>query len=327
MPLPEGWFSVAAMKPLHIETPLFESRALTVAAGRTVWLKLEAIQPSGSFKIRGIGLACQEYVKRGATRFISSSGGNAGIAVAYAGRCLSVPVVVAVPETTTDRAIALIQQEGAEVIVRGASWQEANAWALSMQRPSDAFLHPFDDPLLWQGHASMIDEVARVGAKPDAVVLSVGGGGLLCGALEGLQRNGWQDVPVIAVETEGADSLAQSMRAGHRVELPAITSLATSLGARRVCEQAFRLSETQDVRSIVVSDQAAVSACQRFLDDHRILVEPACGASLAVLYDRAPELERFHSVLVIVCGGATVTAEQLGAWSNPHTNLKETCSS
>ncbi len=69
------------MKPLHIETPFFESRALTIVAGRTVWLKLEAMQPPGSFKIRGIGLASQEYVRRGAKRLISSSGGNAGIAV------------------------------------------------------------------------------------------------------------------------------------------------------------------------------------------------------------------------------------------------------
>ena len=299
------------MKPLHIETPFFESRALTIGAGRTVWLKLEAMQPPGSFKIRGIGLACQEYVRRGAERLISSSGGNAGIAVAYAGRHLSVPVVVVVPETTTDRAKALIQQEGAEVVVHGSSWQEANALALSMVKESDAFLHPFDDPLIWQGHASLVDEVVRSGVKPDVVVLSVGGGGLLCGVVEGLHRNGWIDVPVIAVETEGADSLAQSVRAGYPVELAAITSIATSLGARRICEQAFSWSKKHPFRSIVVSDRAAVSACQRFLADHRLVVEPACGACLAVVYDGAPELEEFKSVLVVVCGGIAVTVEQL----------------
>jgi L-serine/L-threonine ammonia-lyase len=306
------------MKPLHIETPFFESRALTIGTGRTVWLKLEAMQPPGSFKIRGIGLACQEYVRRGAKRFISSSGGNAGIAVAYAGRNLSVQVVVVVPETTTDRAKALIKQEGAELVVHGSSWQEANALALSMVKESDAFLHPFDDPLIWKGHASLVDEVVRSGVKPDVVVLSVGGGGLLCGVAEGLHRNGWIDVPVIAVETEGADSLAQSVRAGYRVELPAITSIATSLGARRICEQAFSWSKVHPIRSIVVSDRAAISACQRFLVDHRVVVEPACGASLAVVYDGAPELEEFKSVLVVVCGGVTATVEQLREWSNKY---------
>lgn len=301
-------------KPLHIETPLFESRELTAHAGRSVWLKLEAMQPPGSFKIRGIGLACEEYVRRGAKRFISSSGGNAGIAVAYAGRHLSVPVVVVVPETTSERAKALIRQEGAELLVHGASWQEANALALAMVKASDAFLHPFDDPLLWQGHATLVDEVARSGVKPDAVVLSVGGGGLLCGVVEGLRRNGWADVPVIAVETEGADSFAQSVRAGYRVELAGITSIATSLGARQVCEQAFNWSKQHPVRSVVVSDRAAVSACERFLDDHRIVVEPACGAALALAYGAAPELEGFGTVLVVACGGITATVDQLRGW-------------
>ena len=303
------------MNPLHIETPLVESRALTLHAGRTVWLKLEAVQPPGSFKIRGIGLACQEYIRRGAKRLISSSGGNAGIAVAYAGRHLSVPVVVVVPETTTERAKALIRQEGAEVIVHGSSWQEANVLALSMVKKSDAFLHPFDDPLLWRGHATMVDEVARAGIKPDVVVLSVGGGGLLCGVIEGLHRNGWQDIPVLAVETQGAASFAQSISAGHLVELDAITSIATSLGARRVCEQALKWSKNHPIHSVVVSDRAAVSACERFITDQRLVVEPACGAALAVVYDALPELDSFQSVLVIVCGGVTASVEQLQRWS------------
>jgi L-serine/L-threonine ammonia-lyase len=302
------------MEHLHIETPLVESSALSLCSGRTVLLKLEAMQPPGSFKIRGIGLACREYLRRGARRFISSSGGNAGIAVAYAGRRLSVPVVVVVPETTSEKARALILQESAEVIVHGTSWQEANAFALSLVEKSDAFLHPFDDPLIWRGHASLIDEVATSGVKPGAVVLSVGGGGLLCGVLEGLHRNGWTDVPVIAVETQGADSFAQSVRAGYRVELPAISSIATTLGARKVCEQAFNWSKKHPIRSVVVSDRAAVAACERFLADHRLLVEPACGASLATIYDGLAELDTCKSVLVIVCGGSTTTIEQLQQW-------------
>lgn len=304
------------MQPLHIETPLVESRALSIGTGRTVWLKLETVQPPGSFKIRGIGLACQEYARRGAKRFISSSGGNAGIAVAYAGRQLSTPVVVVVPTTTTETAKALIRQEGAEVIVHGSSWHDANALALSMVEDSDAFLHPFDDPLIWQGHASMIDEVAASAVRPDVVVLSVGGGGLLSGVVEGLQRNDWSDVPVIAAETVGADAFAQSVRNGYRVEMAAITSIATCLGAAQICEQAFVCSKTHAVRSVVVTDRAAVSACQRFLADHRTVVEPACGASLAVIYDQAPELEDFESVLVIVCGGVAASVEQLQAWSD-----------
>jgi L-serine/L-threonine ammonia-lyase len=300
---------------LHIETPLLESRALGLSTGRTVYLKLEALQPPGSFKIRGIGLACESHVRRGARRFISSSGGNAGIAVAYAGRRLGVPVTVVVPETTTARARTLIAQEEAEVIVHGASWQEANALAQSMIGANDAFIHPFDDPLLWSGHASMIDEVAGAGVRPDAVVLSVGGGGLLSGVVEGLRRNGWEDIPVVTVETEGAASLAQSAAAGSRIILDGITSIATSLGAKQVCEQAFALTRSHPMRHVVVTDKAAVDACLRFLDDQRILVEPACGAALAAVYDRAPVMEDFRRVLVIVCGGTTATVAQLAQWN------------
>lgn len=300
--------------PLHIDTPLLESRPLSLAAGRSIWLKMDALQPPGSFKIRGIGAACEHHARGGKRRFVSSSGGNAGIAVAYAGRRLSIPVSVFVPETTTDKAKALIRQEGAEVIVHGASWQEANERALAALDAETAFIHPFDDPLLWEGHATMIDEVVAEGLSFDAVALSVGGGGLMAGVAQGLARNGLGQVPIIAVETDGAASLAASMAAGRRVQLPAITSIATSLGARMVSERAFELAQSRPVASVIVDDRAAVEACLRFLDDHRVLVEPACGATLALAYEHSAALARYERVLMIACGGATASLNQLRSW-------------
>ena len=299
---------------LHIETPLLKSRPLSLLSNKTVWLKLEALQPSGSFKLRGIGAVCEAHARQGKTRFISSSGGNAGIAVAYAGRQLSIPVTIVVPETTTARTRALIEQEEAKVIVHGASWMEANALAQSMLDAESAFVHPFDDARLWSGHATMIDEVVKAGAVFDSVILSVGGGGLLSGVVEGLRRNGLAHVPVVAVETAGADSLSQSVKRGERIELPAITSIATTLGAKQVCANAFELTKTRPVRSIVVTDREAVEACLDFLRDHRLLVEPACGASLAALYRRDPAISGLRTPLVIVCGGSTATLAQLQDW-------------
>ena len=296
---------------LHIATPLVSSHPLSLLTGRNVMLKMEALQPPGSFKLRGIGLACETYQRQGAQRFVSSSGGNAGLAVAWAGRRLGVTVTVVVPETTSLRAQALLRQEQAEVIIHGSSWQEANHYAQSLLGPEDAFLHPFDDPLLWQGHATMIDEVAQSGIRPDAVVLSVGGGGLLAGVVAGLQRNHWQDVPVLAVETQGAASFHAAQAAGHSVELAEIRSIASSLGAKRVCDQALKCASEHTIHSVLVSDLAAVTACERFLDDHRILVEPACGASLAALYDAHPQIAAYQTLLVIVCGGATSSVENL----------------
>ncbi|WP_062219970.1 pyridoxal-phosphate dependent enzyme [Aureimonas sp. D3] len=297
--------------PLHIETPLIASSPLS-RRGLDVLLKLEALQPPGSFKIRGIGHACERHAQAGKRRFVSSSGGNAGLAVAYAGRRLGLPVTVVVPETTSARARALIEAEGAELRVHGAAWHEANALALSLVDEATAFLHPFDDPLLWEGHASLIDEAIGQGARFDAVVLSVGGGGLLAGVVEGLKRRGLS-TPVFAVETHGAASLARSVEAGHRVELSEIATVATSLAARQVCEQAFEMTKRHDIRPVLVSDRAALAACERFLDDHRILVEPACGAALAALDEGAADLSSFRSVLVLVCGGAVATIDTIRA--------------
>ncbi|KVV00019.1 serine dehydratase [Burkholderia ubonensis] len=299
--------------PLHIQTPYLRSHAASRRLGKDVLLKIEAMQPCGSFKLRGVGAVCDARRAAGARRFVSSSGGNAGIAVAYAGRELGVPVLVVVPESTSARARELIRVEGAELVVRGASWAEANAVAQSVLGPHDAFVHPFDDPVLWQGHATMIDEMAAAGPKPDAVVLAVGGGGLLCGVLEGLARNGWGDVPVVAVQTEGADCYARSVALGRPVELPEITSVATSLGAKRPCDAALAWATRHAIDTVVVSDAAAVAASLRFLDEHRIVVEPACGAALAALDTATPALAAASRIAVIVCGGVTATVEHLHA--------------
>ncbi|MGU7775561.1 pyridoxal-phosphate dependent enzyme [Burkholderia sp. MR1-5-21] len=299
--------------PLHIQTPYIRSQAASRRLGKDVLFKLEAMQPSGSFKLRGIGAVCEARRAAGARRFVSSSGGNAGIAVAWCGRELGVPVVVVVPESTSARARDLIRVEGAELVVHGASWAEANACAQSIAGPDDAFVHPFDDPLLWHGHATMIDEMAAAGPKPGAIVVAVGGGGLLCGVLEGLARNGWADVPVVAVETAGADSYARSVAQGRPVALPEITSVATSLGAKRPCDAAVEWATRHAIHTVVVSDAAAVAASLRFLDEHRIVVEPACGAALAALDEPVPALAAASSIAVIVCGGVTATVANLQA--------------
>ena len=299
---------------LHIETPLVESVPLTKRVKGKVWLKMEALQPSGSFKLRGIGNACQTYVSEGAKSLISSSGGNAGIAVAYSGRILNVPVTVVVPESTTETAIQAIRQENAQVIVRGKTWREAHDYSLNLVDQNSVYIHPFDDPLIWAGHATIIDEVRKFSLFPDVVVLSVGGGGLLCGIIEGLYRNEMANVPILAVETVGADSLSASLKAGRHVELKDIKSIATSLGAKKVAKTAYEWCHKHELVSEVVSDKAAVDACLQFAGDHRLLVEPACGASLATLYNPVEFLTDKENILVIVCGGAGVTIAQVEAW-------------
>jgi L-serine/L-threonine ammonia-lyase len=304
---------------LHIQTPYLESRPLSLATGKSVFLKLEALQPTGSFKARGMGHACLIQKERGAQRLISSSGGNAGLAVAYAGRQLKMPVTVVVPESTPQRARDLIAMEKAQVVVQGENWAEAHRAAQAMVDEHSVLIHPFDDPLLWTGHSTMVEEMVRQGPRPDAVILSVGGGGMLCGVVEGLQKSPWGGVPVMAVETVGADCLAQSLREGKPVTLDKITTVATTLGANRVCDRALELSHSHPVESVVVRDDQAVEACVRFMEDHRLIVEPACGASLAALFSNAESLRRASTVAVIVCGGVGATAAGL---AELHARLK-----
>lgn len=302
------------MTNLHLNTPLFESLALSRMIGAKVWLKMDNMQPCGSFKARGIGHACQQYKAQGKTRLISSSGGNAGLAVAYSGRKLGMEVTVVVPETTKRRAIELMEQEGAEVIVTGEYWDLSHAYAMSLVNDDAAYIHPFDDPLIWQGHSTIVDEIVDAGINPDSIVLSVGGGGLMCGVVEGLKRHGLNNTQIITVETHGAESLAAAKMAGKHIAIDGIRSLATSLGATKVCEKAFDLLKQHPISCHVVEDRNAINACYRFLQDHRSLVEPACGASLSMAYDQNQVFADCEEVVLIVCGGVNTTLEQLQNW-------------
>lgn len=283
--------------------------------GAPVYLKMEAFQPVGSFKARGIGRACLDSWQAGAGRLVCASAGNAGYAVAYSGRKIGIPVTVVVPKTTPAWLQGLVRREGAEVIVHGDSWDDAHAHGIQLAKQADAaYIHPFDDPRVWKGHSSIIHEIADAGLTPDAIVVSVGGGGLLCGLLEGMHDLGWTDIPVLAVETEGAASFAAAIRAGRLVTLDRITSVATTLGARRVAAQALDWTKRHPITPWQVTDREAVDACVRFADEHRVLVEPACGASLAAVYGRAEPLEGLRPIVIIVCGGAGVSLRLLDEW-------------
>jgi L-serine/L-threonine ammonia-lyase len=302
-------------KPLHVVTPLLESRDLSRVTGKQVFLKMECFQNAGSYKIRGIGLFCSRAREAGKTRLVASSAGNAGYAVAYAGNRLAMDVTVVVPETTSQEAKDRIASEGARVEVHGSVWDEADAFGRDLAARTDAaYVHPFDHPTLWEGYRTLVREAYAEMDRPDAVVLSVGGGGMMCGVLEGLHEVGWGSVPLVAVEPEGAASFGAALKAGQVVPLDRISTVATSLATRRVTPQTVAWACRHDLRAVTVSDVQAVSACRRFADDHRALVEPACGATLSTLYDNHPALAGARSVLAVVCGGIGVSMARLAQW-------------
>uniref|UniRef100_A0A673C433 L-serine ammonia-lyase n=1 Tax=Sphaeramia orbicularis TaxID=375764 RepID=A0A673C433_9TELE len=203
----------------HVNTPLLESMSMSKLVGTTVYLKMENSQPTGSFKIRGIGHLCQK---------VHLKCGNAGMAAAYAARKMGIPATIIIPSSTPPLVVKRLKDQGATVKCIGKVWDDANAEALRLAETEGlTYVPPFDHPLLWlQGHASLIAEVAASlgsGVKPGAVLVAVGGGGLLCGVIQGLKDVGWTDVPVVAMETVGADCFNAAVKAGKLVTLDDIT--------------------------------------------------------------------------------------------------------
>lgn len=308
---------------IYAATPIFQSPELNQRLGMEVFFKMDCHQPTRSFKLRGMTHLVKHNLSIGQNTFVTSSGGNAGYALAYASKRLGGSVHVVVPVTTNARMRAFIEGEGATVQVHGASWPEAHEFAQMLAVQSGAkYVPPFDDPLLWGGHATMIDECAAEMGEPDWVVASVGGGGLLCGIMEGMERNGWKKASFLAAETHGAASFARSLEAGELVSIDSIDTIATSLGAKRVAEEAFAWSQRRQVKSHLCTDREAVEGMKAVADAFDVIVEPACGATLSTVFAPAPQFASGSKILAIVCGGATVDAEGFVRYLNQFDLLK-----
>ena len=278
---------------------------------------MDCYQPAGSFKIRGIGFLCAYEAANGALGFVSSSGGNAGLAVTYASHQLNLPCTIVVPSTTPQKVRQKMIEQGATVYEKGSVWDESDKFARAFsQQNSLAYVHPFDNPIIWKGHSTLIDELAEQGPQPEVIVCSVGGGGLLCGIMEGLDRHGWKSTKVVAVETHGAASLQASMDAKKLISIPAITSIAKTLGAKKVAAKAFEWTQTHPIHSIQVSDRRAVQACIDFYDRFQIFVEPSCGATLAAMSSNSPVIEESKHTVLVICGGNGVDSLLLSQWRN-----------
>lgn len=332
------------------ETPLIESTNLSRAAGCRIFLKLENVQPSGSFKSRGLGLRVQRSLRNAQNphkvHFFSSSGGNAGLGCVYAANFVRRPATVVVPMSTKPHMIPKIHAAGAhDVVQHGASWREADAYmretvmkAAEDRGEEPVYIPPFDHPDIWEGHSWMMDELRMqfqsIGeGAPDWVVCSCGGGGLLAGVMQGLERQvgEWEKTKVLAMETEGADALAKSLEAGENVTLPGITSIATSLGAVRIAEQVYQMAEKGyeqgTLKSAVLSDAEAAMGCWRLADDEKILVEAACGVNIALCYGNrlqkalGRKVRKNDKILIIVCGGSNVSTSIVEGWRSEYGHL------
>lgn len=283
------------------QTPLWKlpAAALGVAApGAEVWLKLEHLQVSGSFKARGMmnRLLANGIPESGV---IVASGGNAGIATAAAARALGVRCEVYLPGVSPEAKRARLRALGAEVVVVGQLYPDALAACLARQAETGALLtHAYDQPEVVAGAGTLGREIEAQGGLPDAVLVSVGGGGLIGGLA------GWfeQRARVIALEPEGAPTLFRAREAGAPVDVEVGGIAADSLGARRIGAIAWDIAQRHVADALLLSDEAIRAAQQWLWKEMKLAVEPAAALPLAALHSGACVPRAGEKVCLIVCG-------------------------
>ncbi|EJF53770.1 threonine dehydratase [Saprospira grandis DSM 2844] len=298
--------------PLYQKTACRKQWGLSQRRRQNIYYKLDCQQPSGSFKIRGIGHYAEQLKAQGVLSLVIASGGNAGLAVAYAAQALQLKAEVVLPRSSSLFVEQLLLDLGAKVYRSGESWAEAQTLALELaQAPQAAYIPPFDHPMLWEGHSSLVKELAeQLPQPPDLILLSVGGGGLFKGVMQGLARQNWS-TKVLCLETEGTASLHQSLAAGRQIELAKIEGIASSLGAKKVAQAAWEAAQSPQVYSRVLPDEQALEGVKQLLAETGHLTEPACGLVRAALVQDWPEIQAAKDIVAIICGGRTMPIEQL----------------
>lgn len=274
-------------------TPVMESQML----GYPIEIKLEHMQHTGSFKARGAfnTLLSSDVPPAGV---VAASGGNHGAAAAYAAQTLGYPAKIFVPELAGPSKIALIEQTGADLSVVSGEYANALTEAQAHEAKTGAMqIHAYDAPATVAGQGTCFAEWEAQGLQADTVLVAVGGGGLISGALAWLQGAR----KVVAVEPETSCALHAALAAGEPVDVSVSGIAANALGARRIGSICFGLA--QGITSVLVPDAAIAEAQKRLWQAHRILVEPAGATALASLFSGAYQPEPGERVAVLICGG------------------------
>jgi threonine dehydratase len=287
----------------HIRrTPILET-ASPIAGAPPISLKLECLQFSGSFKARG---AFHNLLTRPAPAAgcATASGGNHGAAVAFAAQKLGIRARIFVPEIAASAKIVKIKAYGAEAMIGGASYAEAQERCDAYVAESGALLiHPYDavETIVGQGTAALEweEDLDRLQlAKLDTVLLAVGGGGLIAGIAAWLAGR----VKVVGVEPEGSRALHAALEANERVDVAVKSIAADSLGAKRVGKLNFQIARQFVSEVVLVTDMAIVEAQRRLWTEVSVIAEPGGAAAFAAIASGAYRPEQGERVGVLVCG-------------------------
>jgi len=290
------------IKPYVKRTKLGHSETLSKYLGTNVFVKYELFQKTGSFKVRGafnklLSLSPEER-KRGV---VAISGGNHAQAVAYASNVLDVDAVVLMPQSTPQNYVEATRNYGATVDLQ-PTIQDAFTKIKYYESQGRVFIHPFDDPLVMAGQGTLGIEIMEDLPETTDVIISIGGGGFEGGvstAVKAIKPG----VRIWGVETFGADAMSQALKAGHPVELAAITSIAKTLGAPSVSDRTLALAQEHLEEVIVVTDDEAVQQLKFILERLKVLTEPAASCTLAAASRLKDQFGKDNNLVLIFCGG------------------------
>ncbi len=281
------------------ETPLFELEANALGSTAKIFLKLEQLQYSGSFKVRGAfnTLLSSDIPKAGV---IAASGGNHGAAVAFAATRMGLTAEIFVPSVTSPNKIRRIESYGIKPHIAGEHYQDALLASRAHAAKTGAMeIHAFDRPSILIGQGTLGRELEKQLPSLDTVLVACGGGGLIGGIAA------WFDgkVRVIGVEPEDAPTLHVALDIGRPVSIPIGSIAADSLGASEVGHLMFPIAQRAIERVVLVSDDA-IRATQRALwNEFRLMVEPGGATALSALLSNAYKPSRGERIAVLVCGG------------------------
>ncbi|CCG21709.1 Cha1 protein [Candida orthopsilosis Co 90-125] len=323
----------------YIKTSLIEvTNRLPHKPPCRVFFKNESEQPSGSFKLRGIGYLVKQSIDKAKADGVSSndihvfasSGGNAGLAAAYSAQFYNVKCTVVIPTIAKPIIQQKLKDYGARVILFGNSIYEADNYLKTLIESAPEgihpiYCHPFNNPDIWTGHSSLVDEVnQQLGPNRKhlkSMVCSFGGGGLYNGIYQGMRNNKLQG-DILLIETAQAPTLSESIKAKSIITLENVSSLATSLACSYTTQQSLDYFHDKsvgiDTFLDVIDDLDALRACVAYKRCCGKTVEPACGAALSACYDRIDLLYKTLShlqeddiLVIVVCGGSCTTDSDL----------------
>jgi threonine dehydratase len=280
-------------------------RTPVIEAEPGLWLKLETLQHTGSFKARGAFnriLSAREAGLLPDSGVIAASGGNHGLAVAYAARALGVRAEIFVPVITSPVKVAGLRALGAEIVQVGAIYSEALEASAKRAAETGALqIHAYDQPAVVAGAGTAGLEILEQTGGVDTILVAVGGGGLIAGVTAAVAGR----AQVVAVEPELIPTLHDALAAGHPVPVDVSGVAADALGATRAGHIAVEVTAAAGVRSLLVSDDAIIAARRELWRSYRVATEHAGATALAALLSGAYRRSPDERVAVLVCGANT----------------------